>query len=60
MNIKEIEKQINKKTIELVTILAELNKLEEEKENYYNKQRAWCRKIKNIIKGNENHIPFID
>lgn len=60
MNIREIEKEIDKKTIEMLTLISEINVLEEEKEKYYEKQKTWCRKIKNIIKGNENHIPYID
>lgn len=60
MNIREIEKRIDEKTTQLVVLLTEINTLENEKEKYYENQKSWCRKIKNIIKGNENHIPYLD
>ena len=60
MNIREIEKRIDEKTTQLVVLLTEINTLENEKEKYYENQKSWCKKIKNIIKGNENHIPYLD
>lgn len=58
--IKETEKRIDEKVAQLVVLLTEINTLENERDEYYEKQKSWCRKIKNIIKGNENHIPYID
>ncbi len=60
MNIREIENEIDRKCTELVTILADLNKLEEERDNYYKTQKNFCKKIVEILKGNEKHIPYID
>ena len=60
MNIREIEKRIDEKTTQLVVLLTEINTLENERVQYYEKQKSWCRKIKNIIKGNESHIPYLD
>lgn len=60
MNIREIEKRIDEKTTQLVVLLTEINELENERDQYYERQKSWCKKIKNIIKGNENHIPYID
>lgn len=60
MNIREIEKRIDEKTTQLVVLLTEINTLENERDEYYERQKSWCRKIKDIIKGNANHIPFID
>lgn len=59
MNIREIEKRIDEKTTQLVVLLTEINMLENERDEYYERQKSWCKKIKNIITGNENHIPFI-
>lgn len=60
MNIREIEKKIDDKCTELVMILAEINDLEKERENYYKTQKNFCKKIIDILKGNEKHIPYID
>lgn len=59
-NIREIENEIDRKCTELVTILADLNNLEEERNNYYKTQKNFCKKIVEILKGNEKHIPYID
>lgn len=59
LNIREIEKRIDEKTSQLVVLLTEINTLENERNEYYETQKSWCSKIKNIIKGNENHIPFV-
>lgn len=59
MNIREIEKRIDEKTTQLVVLLTEINTLENERDEYYKRQKTWCEKIKEIIKGNENHIPYI-
>jgi len=60
MNIREIEKSIDEKVNQIIKLINEISILEDEKENYYKNQKSWCKKIKNIIKGNDNHIPFID
>lgn len=60
MNIREIEKRIDEKTTQLVVLLTEINTLENERNEYYENQKSWCQKIKNIINGNENHIPYLD
>lgn len=60
MNIREIEKKIDDKCTDLVILLAEINELEKERENYYKTQKNFCKKIVDILKGNEKHIPFID
>lgn len=59
-NIREIENEIDRKCTELVTILADINKLEVERDNYYKTQKNFCKKIVEILKGNEKHIPYID
>lgn len=59
MNIKETEKRIDEKVAQLVVLLSEINTLEIERNEYYERQKSWCKKIKNIITGNENHIPFV-
>lgn len=59
-NIREIENEIDRKCSDLVVILAEINKLEEERTNYYKTQKNFCKKIVEILKGNEKHIPYID
>lgn len=60
MNIREIEKEIDNKTSELIILLSEINELEIERNNYYKRQKNFCRKIVDILKGNEKHIPYID
>ena len=56
IDIREIEKELDKKTKLLITLLNDINKLEDLKHEYYEGQRNHCREIKSII----NHIPFID
>lgn len=58
-DIKEIEKRIDEKVAQLVVLLTEINTLENERNEYYERQKSWCKRIKNIITGNENHIPYI-
>lgn len=60
MNIREIEKEIEEKANQLIILLAEINELEEQRESYYKTQKNFCRKIVDILKGNDKHIPYID
>ena len=60
MNIREIENEIDRKCDKLVILLAEINELEEQREKYYKTQKNFCRKIVDILKGSEKHIPYID
>ncbi len=56
IDIREIERELEKKTTILIDLLNDINRLEDLKHEYYEGQRKHCRDIKNIL----NHVPFID